>query len=103
MSTSSSGHTSGTGVNVIHIGHHELVIRQRYEVISIVNDLLIGTWFLIGSVFFFYPGLTFAGTWLFVAGSVEMLIRPSIRFVRRVHLKRFNPDRPGTADAAHDF
>jgi len=88
---------------VIHIGHEEIVIRQRYEVLSIVNDLLIGIWFLIGSVFFFFDSLVDAGTWLFVVGSVEMLIRPSIRFARRVHLKRFHPEGPGSSDAAHDF
>ncbi|MHA6800332.1 YrhK family protein [Bounagaea algeriensis] len=104
MSTSSaSGKGGGTGTAVLHIGHGELVIRQRYEVVSIINDLLIGTWFLIGSFFFFSEALMTAGTWLFVLGSIEMLIRPTIRFVRRVHLARFHPRTPGTADAAHDF
>lgn len=93
----------GADTMVLHFGHDELVIRQRYEVVSIVNDLLIGTWFIIGSVFFFYDALVYYGTWLFVLGSIEMLIRPIIRFTRRVHLKRFHPRAPGTADAAHDF
>lgn len=103
MSTTSSADNSGTGTTVLHFGHDELVIRQRYEVISIINDLLIGTWFIIGSVFFFYDTLAYAGTWLFVLGSIEMLIRPTIRFTRRVHLQRSHPHEPGTADAAHDF
>lgn len=88
---------------VIHFGHHELVIRQRYEVLSIVNDLLLGTWFIIGTIFFFYPSLTYAGTWLFLFGSIQMIIRPTIRFIRRVHLQRFHPHVPGSADASHDF
>ena len=88
---------------VIHIGREELVIRQRYEVISIANDILIGVWFLIGTIFFFYDALVYAGTWLFLIGSIEMLIRPTIRFVRRVHLSRYHSATPGTADAAHDF
>ena len=88
---------------VVRIGHDELVIRQRYEVISIVNDILIGTWFLVGSFFFFSESLVYVGTWLFVLGSVEMLIRPTIRLTRRVHLRRFHPGVPGSADAAHDF
>lgn len=103
MSTPSSPQEAGTGALVLHFGHDELVIRQRYEVLSIVNDLLIGAWFVVGSVFFLYGSLAHTGTWLFVLGSIEMLIRPTIRFVRRVHLRRFHPRGSGTADAAHDF
>lgn len=88
---------------VVHIRHHELIIRQRYEVLSIVNDILIAAWFLVGSFFFFSDSLIYAGTWLFVLGSVEMLIRPLIRLARRVHLQRFHPEVPGNADAGHDF
>ncbi|RJS93738.1 YrhK family protein [Salinisphaera sp. Q1T1-3] len=88
---------------VIHFGREELVIRQRYEIVSIANDVLIGVWFLIGTVFFFYDSLVYWGTWLFLVGSIEMLIRPTIRLVRRVHLQRFHPDQPGAADAGHDF
>ncbi|GAA5225642.1 YrhK family protein [Paeniglutamicibacter antarcticus] len=88
---------------ILHLGHEELVIRQRYETISIVNDLLIGTWFLVGSFLFFSPSTAYAATWLFVFGSVEMLIRPTIRFVRRVHLRRYHPGVPGIGDGGHDF
>ncbi|MET4002233.1 MULTISPECIES: YrhK family protein [Arthrobacter] len=88
---------------ILHLGHEELIIRQRYETISIVNDLLIGLWFLVGSILFFSPALTHMGTWLFVLGSIEMLIRPAIRFTRRVHLGRYHPNVPGIGDGGHDF
>lgn len=52
----------------IRMGHHELVIRQRYEVLSIAND--------------------------FVLGSIQMMLRPAIRFVRRTHLQRLRPAQP---------
>lgn len=88
---------------VVEFGEHELIIRQRYEVISIVNDILIGLWFVVGSILFFFDSLVYAGTWLFVIGSVEMLVRPTIRLTRRIHLGRMHSGLPGTADAAHDF
>jgi len=66
---------------VIRIGNEELIVRRRYEVASIVNDLLIAVWF--------------------VVGSIELLIRPIIRLSRRVHLRRFSGD--GPTEAAHDF
>src|SRR5690625_4640454 len=72
----------------LHIGRDELILRQRYEVVSIANDILIALWFIVGSILFFAPDLTTAGTWCFLAGSVELLIRPLIRLTRQVHVRR---------------
>ena len=84
------------------IGHEELVIRQRWEVVSIVNDILIAVWFIVGSVLFFGETTAVAGTWLFLIGSVELLIRPMIRLARRIHIQRV---RQGTAvsDTSDDY
>ncbi|MBZ9557260.1 MULTISPECIES: YrhK family protein [unclassified Modicisalibacter] len=70
-------------------GHEELVIHQRYEVLSIVNDFMLGVWFTLGSVCFFFEGtLKTIGVWLFVIGSVQLLIRPIIRLHRYIRFKR---------------
>lgn len=82
-------------------GHEELIIRQRYEVASILNDILIAVWFTIGSVFFFFESLTFTGTVLFLLGSLQLLIRPLIRLRRRVHLKRVATASP--VESSQDF
>lgn len=89
---------------VFHIGHGELVIRRRYEVVSILNDLLIGVWFVIGSILFFNEDTSRAGTWLFLIGSIQLLIRPGIRLARSVHLQRITPTqaRPSTG-SSFDF
>ncbi|WP_010525681.1 YrhK family protein [Nesterenkonia sp. F] len=84
----------------LHIGHEELVIRGRYEVLSIVNDILIAVWFTIGSVLFFFTSTTVAGTWLFLIGSIQLLIRPVIRLTRRIHLVRVGAR---GAETARDF
>ena len=60
----------------IDIGHEELVIRKRYEALSIANDVLIALWFLVGSVLFFWESTTIAATWCFLLGSIEFLARP---------------------------
>lgn len=65
----------------------ELVLHNRYEVLSIVNDILVALWFIIGSILFFQESTTTAGTWLFLIGSIELLIRPVIRLSRNVHLR----------------
>lgn len=78
----------------VRVGHHELVIRRRYALLSIGNDILIGLWFLIGSFFFFSERLVFLGTCLFVIGSVEMLVRPLIRLARQLHIQRIRGTAP---------
>lgn len=70
------------------LGGHEVILNHRYEILSIVNDILLGIWFTIGSILFFFEPLTIAGTWLFLIGSVQMCIRPVIRLSRRMHLQR---------------
>ncbi|WP_447927905.1 MULTISPECIES: YrhK family protein [unclassified Vreelandella] len=77
---------------ILTIGRRELVIHQRYEALSIINDFLIGLWFVIGSFCFFYEGvIQTLGVWLFVVGSVQLLIRPSIRLHRYIYFKQL-PD-----------
>jgi len=70
------------------LGHDELVIRRKYEVASIVNDVMVAAWFVAGSVLFFSESTTTAGTWLFLLGSVQLMIRPLLRLARHVHLRR---------------
>lgn len=83
------------------IGREEVVIRGRYETLSIVNDIMVALWFIAGSVLFFSESTTVAGTWLFLAGSAQLLIRPVIRLARRVHLGKIGGR--GGGETARDF
>lgn len=97
-----SGAITTTGPITIHLGHEELTIRKRYEVLSIINDILVAAWFIVGSVLFFSDATTYAGAWCFVIGSIELMIRPLIRLGRRVHLTRIVG--PATAhETSQDF
>lgn len=73
---------------IVQVGHEELILRRRYELLSIGNDFLIGLWFLIGSVAFLWPTWQDVGVWLFVLGSAQLLARPAIRLAHRVTLRR---------------
>lgn len=88
---------------VVHIGHEELVIRHRYETASIVNDILIAVWFIAGSIMFFYSDLMTAGTWCFLLGSVELLIRPGLRLSRQIHIGRLRSANSPSAESSLDF
>ena len=72
----------------LKLGREELIIRRRYEVLSIINDFLIAIWFLIGSILFLFPDYETAAIWLFIIGSFQFLIRPTIRLISHVHIKR---------------
>jgi hypothetical protein len=85
----------------ITIGDEELVIRHKYEVASIVNDIMVAAWFVAGSLLFFSESTTTVGTWLFLLGSIQLMIRPLIRLARRVHLTRIGDGAPG--DTGRDF
>ena len=87
-SAQSAAGNAGTGNFTFTVGHEQLVIRQRYEVLSILNDFLMGIWFVIGTIGFMFPKWQELGVWLFLIGSVQMLIRPMIRLSHRIHLRR---------------
>lgn len=78
------------GALTIRLGRDELVIRRRYENASVVNDILIALWFITGSIMFFSDAWTIPGTWCFLLGSTELLIRPVIRLSRQIHLQRLH-------------
>ncbi|MDQ0792816.1 YrhK family protein [Streptomyces sp. B1I3] len=92
------------------MGSEEPVVRRRYEAASIANDVLIALWFIVGSIMFFSDQWTTAGTWCFLIGSVELLVRPAIRLTRHVHLRNVRSrasgsDSPAAAppDSAQDY
>ena len=72
----------------LHLGHEELIIRRRYELLSIINDFFIAIWFLIGSVLFLFPSYEKPAVVMFIIGSAQFLIRPSIRLISHIHLQR---------------
>ncbi|WP_018332681.1 YrhK family protein [Actinomycetospora chiangmaiensis] len=89
---------------VLTLGDREVVIRRRYQALSIVNDILVAIWFLVGSIMFFSESWTYTGTWFFVVGSVELLIRPVIRLARQIHLQRLpGHDGRSATESEHDF
>lgn len=63
-------------------------VYRRYELAYTVNDVVAALAFVVGSVFFFSPALTYAGTWLFLIGSCCFGLRPTIRLLRELHLSR---------------
>lgn len=83
--------THTTSTLEIDIGSDHIVIQRRYEAAGAVNDLLIAIWFLIGSFFFLNESLTYSGTWLFILGSAQLMIKPLIKLTGLLHIGRIHP------------
>lgn len=97
-----SDNTASTPL-ALHFGGEELLIRKRYEVLSIVNDILVALWFTVGSALFFSEATNTAGVWLFLIGSIELGIRPMIRLSRHMHLQRIQSRAYATHESDQDF
>ncbi|MDF2977267.1 MAG: hypothetical protein K0S40_1995 [Actinomycetospora sp.] len=85
----------------ISLGNQEIVLRQRYELFSIINDIGIFLFFTVGSIAFYWHELFNVGVTLFVIGSVQLGFRPLIRFFRRVQLRSITKGMPH--EVARDF
>ncbi len=83
-------HQNDSDLHVV-AGREKIVVEKRYEVASIVNDFMIGAWFLAGSILFFWQTTMETGTWFFVMGSAQLIIRPAVRLIRHIHMKRTTP------------
>lgn len=86
--TDHSSNRSGADDIVLRIGREELIVHNRYEFLSIGNDFLIATWFLVGSVLFLYPEQQKVAAWIFIIGSVQFIVRPALRLARHLQLRR---------------
>ena len=70
----------------VDFGNDNIIIQRRYEALGAFNDLLIAIWFLIGSFFFLQASLTESGTWLFIVGSAQLIIKPLIKLASLIHV-----------------
>lgn len=64
--------------------HAEIV--RKFELYRTVVEFLAAAAFVVGSLFFFYDSLVYAGTWLFLIGSILFAVRPSIRLLLELRL-----------------
>ncbi len=71
----------------MRVGHEQIDIVQRWEVVSILNDVMTGLWFLTGSILNLAGSLGNWPLYLYLAGSSQLLLRAFLRLGRRVHIR----------------
>ncbi len=74
--------------SVFNLGEEHVRVQRKYDALGALNDLLIAIWFLIGSVFFLSSSLVEDGTWLFILGSAQLLIKPALKLASLIHVSR---------------
>ncbi|SIS40216.1 YrhK family protein [Salimicrobium flavidum] len=69
--------------------NHSQFYSNFYKVLYTVNDFTSGLWFFIGSILFYFsePMKTW-GVTLFVLGSIQFMVRPTIRLVHEAHARK---------------
>lgn len=70
----------------LDLGREHIIVQRRYEAAGAINDLLIAVWFLVGSFFFLSNSLVERGTWLFIVGSTQLLIKPVLKLASLIHV-----------------
>ncbi len=79
---------SDTNELILDLGQEHIIIQRRYEALGALNDFLIAVWFLVGSFLFLSESLVESGTWLFIVGSAQLLIKPALKLISLVHVSR---------------
>ena len=74
--------------SVFSLGEEHVKVQRKYDALGALNDLLIAIWFLIGSFFFLSSSLVEDGTWLFILGSAQLLIKPALKLASLIHVSR---------------
>lgn len=59
-----------------------------YQWAHLLVDFIAAALFVAGSILFLYPDLMRMGTWLFLFGSIFFALKPTLRLVRFLHLRR---------------
>ncbi|MGN7313376.1 YrhK family protein [Alkalicoccobacillus gibsonii] len=65
----------------LKLGQFRFYFRKRFRIISTANDILIGLFFVTGSILNLFPDTSSMGPYLYLAGSLLLLSRPILRII----------------------
>ncbi|SFD38381.1 YrhK-like protein [Lentibacillus persicus] len=74
----------------VQVGTFEFSFNKKYRFIALSNDIVLGIFFLVGSVFFLFEPLKTAGAVLFIIGSAQLLARPILKIFHAIYFTRRN-------------
>lgn len=78
--------TESGGDLSLRIGRFQIDIDSRWEAASILNDIMTGLWFLAGTIMNLVGGFGDWPLYMYLAGSLQLLLRAALRLAMRVHV-----------------
>lgn len=70
---------------LLRIGNKQVITKDKYNFYYTLNDILLGSEYLAGSLCFVL-GFKTIGSWIFLMGSCHLLLRPLFRIFYRVQI-----------------
>ncbi|WP_280771202.1 YrhK family protein [Salipaludibacillus daqingensis] len=71
----------------VKAGRFRLYFKKRYRLITTVNDLFIGIFFVCGSILNFFSSAEMIGMILYLCGSLLLASRPVLRIMHDAQLR----------------
>lgn len=71
---------------IVKVGKFRFYFQNYYTIISLVNDILLGALYVIGSIASIMNGPQWLRQWSYLAGAVFMLMRPILKIIRNVFI-----------------
>ncbi len=67
---------------------HTRRVYAQFEIAYTIVDFLAAFLFIVGSILFFDAETEYAGTWMFLIGSIFFAVKPTLRMSRELKLFR---------------
>lgn len=74
----------------IQLGKKKMIIKNRYQVIYYINNIIQGLFYLVGSILSLNGFNQTIAISFFLAGSILMVFRSFIQIVRDIHLMKLD-------------
>lgn len=70
----------------LETGHLRVYFHNRYSLISLINDFLLGIVYTLGSIVSIFGWPSIYSTYLFLAGGLFLILRPVLKILRNISI-----------------
>lgn len=77
----------------VHLGRFRFFFYRQYDLVSLINDVLIGLAFVAGSILNFMDSMVTFGNILYLLGSLFLLARPLLKIIHNSTLSGLNDNK----------
>lgn len=71
---------------IVKVGKFRFYFQNYYTIISLVNDILLGLLYVVGSLTSILNGPRWIMQWSYFGGAVFMLMRPALKIIRNIFI-----------------